>query len=376
MKLFTSEAVGQGHPDIIADTISDSILDLCLSKNRNARVAAETLVVGNKAIVAGEISGAEITNGEMYNTILEVVENNHSEGMRDFTPEKFEVEILFRQQSQDIAMGVDTGGAGDQGLMFGFSCNYNEDMLPTPIFLARRVANWLTTKNPLSVLGIYKDVKTQFTLEYDEQTKTFGRVRNVVCSIHHGTEWDMNQLRTVLKKNIISLVHGLYPEGNIEELEPERWHLNATGAFTIGGPDADTGLTGRKLIAGTYGGFAHHGGGALSGKDPSKVDRSAALYLRWLANRIVREEKLANLIELQVGYAIGVAEPMSVSLIQVDMPENTSKIEEFLMSQDYTPNGMIEQLSLKDQRYSQAAMYGHFGKQPNGSVYTWENVNV
>lgn len=264
--------------------------------------------------------------------------------------------------------------------MFGFSCNHNVDRLPTPLYLSRLVAISLN-KITLGVTGLkiqldtydmrhylYGDVKTQFTVEYDKLSNTFGKIRHIVCSIHHGKDVTTEQVREWIKHFIINLIDKHYPQGKVEEAQ---FHINSTGAFTIGGSDADTGMTGRKLAVNTYGGFAHLGGGALCGKDVTKVDRSGALMTRYVANQIIKEG-LANIVEIGISYGIGLAEPLSVTLIRNDKPENEQKIIDKIMSYDYRPQSIIYNLRLKDQKYVDCAMFGHFGIQPFGQVYPWE----
>ena len=362
--LFTSESVTEGHPDKIADQISDAILDAALTDDPMSRVACETLLTTGLVIVAGEIT----TKSQIdYNGIARKVigDIGYTRAKYGFDNETCSVLCAVHQQSPDIAMGVDTGGAGDQGLMFGYACNETPELMPLPIQLAHRLAERLTETRKSGLLPYLRpDGKSQVTVEYRDG-RPF-RVDAVVISSQHAPEVENDQLRSEIREHVIRhTVPGDLIDDNT------KYHINPTGRFVTGGPQGDSGLTGRKIIVDTYGGYAPHGGGAFSGKDPTKVDRSAAYMARYIAKNIV-SAGLADKCEVQLAYAIGVAEPVSV---YVDT-QGTGRISDAKISKlvrdhfPMKPKEIIDTLKLRRPIYRQTAAYGHFGR--SGDGFTWE----
>ena len=362
--LFTSESVTEGHPDKIADQISDAILDAALADDPMSRVACETLLTTGLVIIAGEIT----TKAQIdYNGIARRVigDIGYTRAKYGFDNETCSVLCAVHQQSPDIAMGVDTGGAGDQGLMFGYACNETPELMPLPIQLAHRLAERLTETRKSGLLPYLRpDGKSQVTVEYRDG-RPF-RVDAVVISSQHAPEVENDQLRSEIREHVIRhTVPGDLIDDNT------KYHINPTGRFVTGGPQGDSGLTGRKIIVDTYGGYAPHGGGAFSGKDPTKVDRSAAYMARYIAKNIV-SAGLADKCEVQLAYAIGVAEPVSV---YVDT-QGTGRISDAQISKlvrdhfPMTPKEIITELKLRRPVYRQTAAYGHFGR--TGDGFTWE----
>ena len=362
--LFTSESVTEGHPDKIADQISDAILDAALTDDPMSRVACETLLTTGLVIIAGEIT----TKAQIdYNGIARRVigDIGYTRAKYGFDNETCSVLCAVHQQSPDIAMGVDTGGAGDQGLMFGYACNETPELMPLPIQLAHRLAERLTETRKSGLLPYLRpDGKSQVTVEYRDG-RPF-RVDAVVISSQHAPEVENDQLRSEIREHVIRhTVPGDLIDDNT------KYHINPTGRFVTGGPQGDSGLTGRKIIVDTYGGYAPHGGGAFSGKDPTKVDRSAAYMARYIAKNIV-SAGLADKCEVQLAYAIGVAEPVSV---YVDT-QGTGRISDAQISKlvrdhfPMKPKEIIDTLKLRRPVYRQTAAYGHFGR--TGDGFTWE----
>jgi S-adenosylmethionine synthetase len=363
--LFTSESVTEGHPDKIADQISDAILDACLAEDATSRVACETLTATGLVVIAGEITTKAYV--DFQSVVRGTVQSiGYDNALYGFDSNTCAVISSINKQSGDIAMGVDTGGAGDQGMMFGYACNENEDLMPTPISLAHKLTMQLSKVRKNGTLPFLRpDGKSQVTVEYDASGKVL-RVDAVVISSQHSENIGNDELRAGILKHVIQAV---IPAHLLDE--DTKYHINPTGRFVIGGPMGDTGLTGRKIIVDTYGGMGRHGGGAFSGKDPTKVDRSAAYMARYVAKNVVAA-KLADKCEVQLAYAIGVAEPVSV-LVETF---GTAKVDPAIIPDivrahfKLNPRGIIESLNLRRPIYKKTAAYGHFGR--NDADFTWE----
>ena len=363
--LFTSESVTEGHPDKIADQISDAILDACLEQDPFSRVACETLTCTGLVVIAGEITTQAYVDFQslVRGTVASIGYDNALYG---FDSNTCSVISTINKQSGDIAMGVDTGGAGDQGMMFGYATNETEELMPTPISLAHKLTYRLSEVRKNGQMSYLRpDGKSQVTVEYDANGKPV-RVDAVVISTQHAETVGNDELRRDILKNVIQFV---IPAKLLDQ--DTKYHINPTGRFVIGGPMGDTGLTGRKIIVDTYGGMGRHGGGAFSGKDPTKVDRSAAYMARYIAKNIVAAG-LADRCEVQLAYAIGVAEPVSVLVDTFD----TGKISEVELQKliranfSLTPKGIIESLDLRRPIYKKTAAYGHFGRKEKD--FSWE----
>jgi len=365
--LFTSESVTEGHPDKISDAISDSILDAALAADPKARVACETLVTTGLVVVAGEITTeAVIDYGKVAREAIREI--GYTRAKFGFDCDTCAVLSAIDRQSPDIAMGVDTGGAGDQGLMFGYACKETQELMPLPIQLAHQLARQLTAVRKSGELPYLRpDGKSQVTVEYRDG-RPF-RLDAVVISSQHDAEVSNEQLRAEILEKVIKQT--VSPELLDENT---KFHINPTGRFVTGGPQGDAGLTGRKIIVDTYGGYAPHGGGAFSGKDPTKVDRSAAYMARYVAKNIVAAG-LADKCQVQLAYAIGVAEPVSV-LVET---QGTGRISDAAISKlvkehfNLTPKGIIESLNLRRPIYRATAAYGHFGRSEDS--FTWEKTD-
>jgi S-adenosylmethionine synthetase len=366
--LFTSESVTEGHPDKIADQISDAILDACLKEDIYSRVACETLTATGLVVIAGEITTKAYV--DFQSLVRGVVASiGYDNALYGFDSNTCAVISSINKQSGDIAMGVDTGGAGDQGMMFGYATNENGNYMPTAIFLAHKLTQRLTEVRKNGTLPYLRpDGKSQVTVEYDENHRPV-RIDAVVISSQHAETVTNDELRADILKHVIQAA---LPAEMLDE--DTKYHINPTGRFVIGGPMGDTGLTGRKIIVDTYGGMGRHGGGAFSGKDPTKVDRSACYMARYIAKNIVAAG-LADRCEVQLAYAIGVAEPVSVLIDTF----GTAKIDEQKISDlvranfQLTPKGIIESLNLRRPIYRKTAAYGHFGR--NEPEFTWELTN-
>ena len=369
--LFTSESVTEGHPDKISDQVSDSILDAIIEQDPMCRVACETLVTTGMAFISAEIST------EAYVEIPDIVRQTikrigYDDASYGFDYETCAVITSIDHQSSDIAMGVDPGGAGDQGLMFGYASNETEELMPLPITLAHRLCRSLADVRRNNGLDFLRpDGKSQVTVEYEGDKPV--RIDTVVVSTQHRDMDDagMKKMREDIREKVILPV---LPKDLIDPKKPITFHINPTGRFVHGGPKADTGLTGRKIIVDTYGGVGSHGGGAFSGKDPSKVDRSASYAARWVAKNIVASG-LANRAEVQLAYAIGVADPVSIMVNSF----GTGKVADERMTQiirkvfDLTPKGIMDALDLRKPIFARTAAYGHFGRNEPG--FTWELTN-
>ena len=375
--LFTSESVSEGHPDKICDQISDSILDLYLSKDSVARVAVETLVTTDLVVVSGEVrSSSEISKELIEKTIRSTVREIGYE-QEGFHWETMEVKILLHEQSSDIAMGVDSDGnlkdegAGDQGIMFGYACNETSELMPAPIFYSHKILKLLSEKRHAGLIeGILPDSKSQVTMVYENNKPT--KVNSIVVSTQHTENYSQDEISQIVKK----VINESLPS---ELLNDETSYIiNPTGNFVIGGPVGDTGLTGRKIIVDTYGGSAPHGGGAFSGKDPTKVDRSAAYISRYLAKNVVAAG-ISDKCTIQLSYAIGLSKPLS---IYADLGDKGNISEDSLVKflsnlVDLTPRGIRERLGLNKPIYKKTASYGHFGREPDqDGGFSWEKLDL
>lgn len=363
--LFTSESVTEGHPDKIADQVSDAILDACLDKDPYSRVAAETLTATGLVMIAGEITTkAYVDFQSLVRGVIASI--GYDNALYGFDSNTCAVLSSINKQSGDIAQGVDTGGAGDQGMMFGYATNETAELMPAPISLAHKLTQQLTTVRKNGKLPYLRpDGKSQVTVEYDENGKP-ARIDAVVISSQHSETISNEDLHADILKHVIQAV---LPAQWLDE--HTKYHINPTGRFVIGGPMGDTGLTGRKIIVDTYGGMGRHGGGAFSGKDPTKVDRSAAYMARYIAKNIVAAG-LADKAEVQLAYAIGVAEPVSVLVETFGTGKLSSAHLTDLVRRNFalTPKGIIENLNLRRPIYQKTAAYGHFGR--NEPEFTWE----
>jgi len=376
-KLFTSESVTEGHPDKLCDLISDAILDECLRQDKNSRVACETVAGKGTIFITGEITtNAKFDTEKIVRQAIKSVGYFGEDVDLDYKTCK--IIINLSKQSPDIALGVDQSledkegdsveseGAGDQGLMFGFACNENRAYMPTPIYLAHKLAKKLQEvriNKDISYLG--PDGKTQVTVEYDENDKP-KRIDTIVISTQHKPNIELEQLRKDIKEKVIETT---IPQRLLDK--KTKFYINPTGRFVIGGPLGDSGLTGRKIIVDTYGGYAHHGGGAFSGKDPTKVDRSASYMARYIAKNVVANG-YADKCEIQLAYAIGVAKPVSILVNTFGtnkIPEEEIQ-EKIAKSFDLTPRGIINTLNLREPIYTQTTNYGHFGKKD----LPWEQI--
>jgi len=369
--LFTSESVSEGHPDKVSDAISDGVLDAIFTKDPNARVACETFVTTGLVVVGGEITTKAYIDIEkvVRQTIRKI---GYTKAEYKFDADSCGVLNAIHAQSPDIAMGVDTGGAGDQGLMFGYACSQTPEYMPMPIVYAHKLVKRLADvrkKNPKLMPYLRPDAKSQVTVEYDDNNKPL-RVDAVVISTQHDGNVSRQKIKTDVIKHIIKkIIPSKYLDGKT------KYFVNPTGRFEIGGPHGDSGLTGRKIIVDTYGGWAPHGGGAFSGKDPSKVDRSATYAARHIAKNVVAAG-LAKECLVQVAYAIGVAEPVSI-LVNTKGTGKISdkKIADMIKKEvDLTPRGIISRLKLRRPIYQNTSAYGHFGRNEND--FTWEKLDL
>lgn len=373
--LFTSESVSEGHPDKVCDAISDNLLDLFLSKEKTSRTAIETMATSNRVVLAGETScPASVSHEEIEQTVRQTVKNIGYE-QSDFNWQTLTIENHLHCQSADIALGVDKDGAGDQGIMFGYAKNehgFNSAYMPLAISLSHQILQKLGNyRHNKTFKGLEPDAKSQVTVRYDNNGQAVG-LEKIVVSTQHQENISLEEIRHIVKTCLSEVL----PDGWM----PEEHNLlvNPTGRFVIGGPEGDTGLTGRKIIVDTYGGYAPHGGGAFSGKDATKVDRSAAYMLRYLAKNIVAAG-LADECLLQISYAIGVADPLSFYI----NTNHTAKVDEkailtnIRQMVDLTPKGIINRLELQKPIYAPTAAYGHFGRAPeNNGAFSWEKLDL
>ena len=374
--LFTSESVSEGHPDKVCDRISDMVVDSYLSKDPVSRVACETLTTTNKVVLAGETRGPKIEKDELIHKIRDCIKDI-GYNQKGFSWKTANIETFLHEQSSDIAMGVDSKdnkdeGAGDQGIMFGYACKETEDLMPAPIHYSHRILRLMAENRKKGTLkGIEPDSKSQVTMLYEKNKPV--KVTSVVISTQHSK--DLNQEK--VREATIPYIKKSIPQNLLGDLNPKEIYINPTGQFIIGGPDGDTGLTGRKIIVDTYGGAAPHGGGAFSGKDPTKVDRSAAYASRYLAKNIV-SAGVSEKCLIQLAYAIGVSKPLSIFIKLADGDEEKVEIVKKIINENFnlSPRGIREMLSLNNPIYEVTSAYGHFGRKPNNKgQFSWEKTD-
>ena len=373
---FTSESVSEGHPDKVCDRISDMVVDSYLSKDPVSRVACETLTTTNKVVLAGATRGPKIDKDELISKVRNCIKDIGYD-QKGFSWKSANIETFLHEQSSDIAMGVDAKdnkdeGAGDQGIMFGYACKETEDLMPAPIYYSHKILRQMAEDRKIgSLKGIEPDSKSQVTMLYEEEKPI--KVTSVVISTQHSKDLNQDQVRDL----IIPYIKKSIPSNYLEELKDEEIYINPTGQFIIGGPDGDTGLTGRKIIVDTYGGAAPHGGGAFSGKDPTKVDRSAAYASRYLAKNIV-SSGISDKCLIQLAYAIGVSKPLSVFIKLANGDETKIETVKKIIDQnfDLSPRGIREMLKLNRPIYEVTSAYGHIGrKATNKGEFTWEKTD-
>jgi len=375
--LFTSESVSEGHPDKVSDRISDMVVDNYLLRDPHSRVACETLTTTNKVVLAGEVRGPEIKKDEIIQKVRECIKDIGYDQEGFTWKEATKIESHLHSQSTDIAMGVDSSGnkdegAGDQGIMFGYACNETEELMPAPIQYSHKILRLMAKDRKNGKLkNIEPDSKSQVTFEYINGKPT--KVKSVVISSQHSAEVDQAKVRELLRPYMLQSI----PEKFLNDFNEDEFYVNPTGNFVIGGPDGDCGLTGRKIIVDTYGGAAPHGGGAFSGKDPTKVDRSAAYAARYIAKNIVASNITEKCL-IQLAYAIGVSKPLSiyVDLFDDDLDKNKFVSEKISENFDLSARGIREMLDLHKPIYEKTAAYGHFGRIPelDGS-FSWEKTD-
>ena len=374
--LFTSESVSEGHPDKVCDRISDMVVDSYLSKDPVSRVACETLTTTNKVILAGETRGPKINKDELINKVRDCIKDIGYD-QDGFSWKTANIETFLHEQSSDIAMGVDSKdnkdeGAGDQGIMFGYACNETKDLMPAPIYYSHNILRLMAKDRKSGDLkGIEPDSKSQVSMLYENDKPV--KVTSVVISTQHSKDLNQEKVRDL----IIPYIKKSIPENFLTDLDPKEIYINPTGQFIIGGPDGDTGLTGRKIIVDTYGGAAPHGGGAFSGKDPTKVDRSAAYVSRYLAKNIVASGASDKCL-IQLAYAIGVSKPLSIYIKLAN--GDGAKVEKIkkIIEENFnlSPRGIREMLELNNPIYEVTSAYGHFGRKPtNNGEFTWEKTD-
>ena len=375
--LFTSESVSEGHPDKVCDRISDMVVDAYLSKDPNSRVACETLTTTNRVVLAGEVRGPSISSEELISSVRECIKDIGYE-QDGFHWKNCQIDSFLHEQSSDIAMGVDSGsdkdeGAGDQGIMFGYSCRDTDSLMPAPIHYSHQILSKMAdARKNQGVSELEPDSKSQVTMLYENGKPS--KVTSLVISTQHKPNLTPEDIKKIVRPYVDECI----PNHLISDLKDENFYVNPTGNFVIGGPDGDSGLTGRKIIVDTYGGAAPHGGGAFSGKDPSKVDRSAAYAARYLAKNIVAAE-LADQCVIQLSYAIGVSKPLSIYVNTM----GTNKIDEAKIENaipdlfDLSPRGIIDHLKLRNPIYVPTSAYGHFGRAPTDQGhFSWEKIDL
>jgi len=374
--LFTSESVSEGHPDKVCDRISDMVVDTYLAKEPFSRVACETLTTTNKVVLAGETRGPEIKKDDLTEKVRSCIKDIGYE-QKGFHWKNCSIDIHLHSQSTDIAMGVDSkgnkdDGAGDQGIMFGYACDETEVLMPAPIYYSHKILELMAADRKNGKADkLEPDSKSQVTLMYENGKPV--KVTSVVISTQHSPKVNQTQVKEIVRPYLEKSI----PKKLLSGLKEEEFYVNPTGQFIIGGPDGDAGLTGRKIIVDTYGGAAPHGGGAFSGKDPSKVDRSAAYVARYIAKNVVAS-KIADKCLIQLAYAIGVSKPLSIYVDLFDGDDEKSKHVEKLINDnfDLSPRGIREMLGLNKPIYSKTAAYGHFGRVPESDgSFSWEKTD-
>ncbi len=375
--LFTSESVSEGHPDKVSDRISDMVVDTFISRDPYSRVACETLTTTNKVVLAGEVRGPEIKKDELIEKVRNCIKDIGYDQDGFTWKEATKIESHLHSQSADIAIGVDSSGnkdegAGDQGIMFGYACNETDVLMPAPIHYSHKILRLMAEDRKSGKLkNIEPDSKSQVTFEYIDGKPS--KVKSVVISSQHTADVNQAQVKDLLRPYMLESI----PKNFLDGFNEDEFYVNPTGNFVIGGPDGDCGLTGRKIIVDTYGGAAPHGGGAFSGKDPTKVDRSAAYAARYIAKNIVGS-KISERCLIQLAYAIGVSKPLSiyVELFDNDLDKNKFVVEKIKENFDLSPRGIREMLNLNNPIYEKTAAYGHFGREPedNGS-FSWEKTD-
>tara|TARA_B100000575_G_scaffold189894_1_gene153049 strand:- start:37 stop:1206 length:1170 start_codon:yes stop_codon:yes gene_type:complete len=375
--LFTSESVSEGHPDKVSDRISDMVVDTYLSKDPYARVACETLTTTNKVVLAGEVRGPKIDKDDLIKKVRNCIKDIGYDQQGFTWKEATKIESHLHSQSSDIAMGVDSSGnkdegAGDQGIMFGYACSETDVLMPAPIHYSHKILRLMAEDRKLGKLkNIEPDSKSQVTFQYLNGKPA--KVKSVVISSQHSPDVNQQQVRDILRPYMLKSI----PKEFMNDFNDNEFYVNPTGNFVIGGPDGDCGLTGRKIIVDTYGGAAPHGGGAFSGKDPTKVDRSAAYAARYIAKNIVAS-KISDKCLIQLAYAIGVSKPLSiyVNLFDNDLEKNKFVTEKIKENFDLSPRGIREMLGLNKAIYEKTAAYGHFGRAPEkDGAFSWENTD-
>ena len=374
--LFTSESVSEGHPDKVSDKISDMVVDTYLSRDPYSRVACETLTTTNRVILAGETRGPKFDKEELVTKVRECIKEIGYD-QKGFSWKNAQIESFLHEQSSDIAMGVDSkenkdDGAGDQGLMFGYACDETDELMPAPIHYSHKILRLMAEDRKKGLLnGIEPDNKSQVTMMYEKDKPA--KVTSIVISTQHSKDLDQKKVKDL----VVPYIKKSIPSNLLSDLSSDEIYINPTGQFIIGGPDGDTGLTGRKIIVDTYGGSAPHGGGAFSGKDPTKVDRSAAYAARYIAKNVVASGITKKCL-IQVAYAIGVSKPLSI-LVELDDndEEKVKKVMNIIQDNfDLSPRGIREMLKLNKPIYQTTSSYGHFGRKPTDKgEFSWEKTD-